>query len=142
MSPPPWVAVPPSAVREAAQRPPTAAHWRPTAAQQPPIAAQGSRRRRPRVSPPSAGPSPCCCRHRRCEAGVPVSPSPVVPTGHAEVVCHCQERHGAATGRSPRTHIRQVSFKFRITARQPIAGRLDMSSPLANRRPAAQDSGA
>ena len=38
-------------------------------------------------------------------------------------------------------HIRQVSIKFRITARQPIAGRLDTSSPPANRRPAAQDSG-
>ena len=41
-----------------------------------------------------------------------------------------------------RSHIRQVSIKFRITARQPIAGRLDTSSPPANRRPAAQDSGA
>ena len=40
-----------------------------------------------------------------------------------------------------RTHIRQVFIKFRITARQPIAGRLDTSSPPANRRPAAQDSG-
>ena len=38
-------------------------------------------------------------------------------------------------------HIRQVSIKFRITARQPIAGWLDTSSPPANRRPAAQDSG-
>ena len=35
-----------------------------------------------------------------------------------------------------------MSIKFRITARQPIAGRLDTSSPPANRRPAAQDSGA
>ena len=41
-----------------------------------------------------------------------------------------------------RPHIRQVSIKFRITAQQPIAGRLDTSSPPANRRPAAQDSGA
>ena len=39
-------------------------------------------------------------------------------------------------------HIRQVSIKFRITARQPIAGRLDTSSPPANRRTAAHDSGA
>ena len=44
--------------------------------------------------------------------------------------------------RSAGKHIRQVSIKFRITARQPIAGRLDTSSPPANRRPAAQDSGA
>ena len=45
-------------------------------------------------------------------------------------------------GRPSRLHIRQVSIKFRITARQPIVGRLDTSSPPANRRPAAQDSGA
>ena len=39
---------------------------------------------------------------------------------------------------APGKHIRQVSIKFRITARQPIADRLDTSSPPANRRPAAQ----
>ena len=36
--------------------------------------------------------------------------------------------------------ILRVSIKFRITARQPITGRLDASAP-ANRRPAARDSG-
>ena len=63
-----------------------------------------------------------------------------------------------ADGAGP--HIRQVSIKFRITAQQPIAGRLDTSttgytgyvdddvvdgdttgSPPVNRRLAAQDSG-
>ena len=55
----------------------------------------------------------------------------------------CFQRH-AQLARSPPSgpHIRQVSIKFRITARQPIAGRLDTSSTPANRRPAAQDSGA
>ena len=45
-------------------------------------------------------------------------------------------------GMVARSHIRQVSIKFRIMSRQPIAGRLDTSSPPANSRPAAQDSGA
>ena len=69
--------------------------------------------------------------HQVC-SGLPL-PTAVVPLPQYE----CAGRAAPAG-----THIRQVSIKFRITARQPIAGRLDASSPPANRRPAAQDSGA
>ena len=72
-------------------------------------------------------------------------PTRSTPSADADALNRYFMRVGTDTARqvdSTGPHIRQVSIKFRITARQPIAGRLDTSSPPANRRPAAQDSGA